>query len=126
MGMGQALIISIDDHFGYWGAVCLDVAGISVTVMGARAWGVTRLSNRFRPYIPCGLATLRHPEPSILESIRSYCQAHRIDWIVPADLPGALLVAQGRDRIMPAGTFPVAEPGLIETWNDKGTFAALL
>jgi len=123
---GRALIVSIDDHFAYWGAVCLDVAGRDVSVMGARAWGATRLSSRLRSYTSCGFAALRQSDLSLLDYIDSYCATHRIDWIVPADLPATLLVARGRDRLNSAQTFPVSEPSLIETWNDKGKFAALL
>jgi hypothetical protein len=124
--MSRAIVVSIDDHFAYWGAVCLDVAGMDVSVMGARVWGATRLSSRLRSYTSCGFAGLRQSDLSLLDYIDSYCATHRIDWIVPADLPATLLVARGRDRIKSARAYPVSEPSLIETWNDKGKFAALL
>lgn len=122
----HALIVSVDDHFAYWGAVCLDVAGLDVSVMAARAWGVTRLSNRPKSYASCGIAPLRRADPAFLDGLDEYCAAHRIDWIVPADLPATLMVAKGRDRLRSARLFPVAEPSLIEMWNDKATFGALL
>jgi hypothetical protein len=123
---GRALIVSIDDHFAYWGAVSLDVAGLSVSVMGARAWGATRLSRRLKSYTTCGLTALRHSDASLLDYIDSYCATHRIEWIVPADLPATLLVARGRDRIRSAATFPVSDPSVIESWHDKSRFAELL
>lgn len=123
---GRALIVSIDDHFAYWGAVSLDGAGLDVSVMGARARGATRLSSRLKSYTTCGLAALRQSDVSLLDYIDSYCATHRIDWIVPADLPATLLVARGRDRIKSAGTFPVSDPSVIESWHDKSKFAALL
>jgi ATP-grasp domain-containing protein len=122
----RALIVSIDDHHAYWGAVCLDVAGFDVSVMGARAWGVARLSSRFRAYTSCGLSSLRQSDLSLLEHIDAYCATHRIDWIVPADFSATILLARGRGRITSAGTFPLSDPTLIETWNDKGKFAALV
>lgn len=119
-------MLSIDDHFAYWGAVCLDVAGLGVSVMGARAWGATRLSSRLRSYTSCGFAALRQSDLSFLDYLDSYCATHKIEWIVPADLPATLLVARGRDRLRSTGTYPVADPALIEVWNDKGKFADLL
>jgi hypothetical protein len=124
--MNQALILSIDDHFAYWGAVCLDVAGFDVSVMGARAWGATRLSSRLRSYTSCGFAALRQTDLSLLDYVNTYCEAHKIDWIVPADLPATLLLARGRNRIKSARCYPVSDPTLIETWDDKSKFAALL
>jgi hypothetical protein len=124
--MTHALVVSLNDQFAYWGAVGLDAAGTTVSVMGARAWSAMRLSRRLRSYTSCGTAPLRQTDLSLLDTIDSYCAAHRIDWIVPADLFSTLLVARGRERLKSAGTYPVSEPALIETWNDKGKFAALL
>lgn len=125
-GPERVLVVSINDHFGHWGAVGLAVAGMDVSVMGARSWSATRLSRRFRSYTSCGFSALRQVDLSLLDTIDSYCATHRIDWIVPADVFSTLLIARGRSRIKSAGTYPVSEPSLIETLNDKGKFAALL
>jgi len=123
---GRALVVSLNDHFGYWGAVGLDVAGMDVSVMGARGWSSMRLSRRFRSYTSCGFSSLKQGDLSLLDTIDSYCATHEIDWIVPADVFSTLLLARGRGRLKSAGTYPVSEPSLIETLNDKGKFAALL
>src|SRR5262245_34782365 len=117
--MSRALIVSIDDHFAYWGAICLDVAGMAVSVMGAGACGGPRLSSCLRSYTSCVLAALKQSQLSLLDYIDAYCAIHRIDWVVPGDFPASFLRARGRGRSKSAGTFPLAEPDLIETWNDK-------
>jgi predicted ATP-grasp superfamily ATP-dependent carboligase len=124
--MVRALILSSNDDFAYWASVCLNVGGIDVHVMANRSWAVTRLSRHCQAYTAVGSFSKSHEERALLDRIEEYCRTHRVDWIVPADLPSTLFLGRGRDRIKSAGTFPISKPSLVERWNDKWTFGRLL
>jgi hypothetical protein len=122
----RSLVIADNDLFARWVTVCLASAGHQVRVMAPGSHRLTRLSRHCRAHTACDSAVLRQPDSSLLERIDFYCRKHRIDWVVPADLPAALLLAHGRHRLREASVFPVSDPGLIERLHDKWEFHTLL
>ncbi|HVE40305.1 MAG TPA: ATP-grasp domain-containing protein [Planctomycetota bacterium] len=123
----RTLVIADNDLFARWVTVCLASAGHHVLVMAPGAHRLTRLSRHCRAHTAGpGQALLRQPDASLLERIDRYCREHTLEAAVPADLPAALLLARGRDRLTIPTLFPVSDAALIERFHDKWEFNGLL
>jgi hypothetical protein len=122
----RTLVIADNDLFARWVTVCLASAGHRVRVMAPGAHRLTRLSRHCCAHTACDAEILRQPDSSLVERIDRYCRDHRLEWVVPADLPAALLLARGRERLKTPSIFPVSDAALIERLHDKWDFHGLL
>jgi hypothetical protein len=122
----RTLVVSGNDLFARWVTVCLASAGHRVQVMAPGAHRLTRLSRHCLAHTACDAAVLQHPDSSLLERIDLYCHEHRLECVVPADLPSALLLARGRNRLKVPAVFPLSDASLIERLHDKWEFHNLL
>jgi hypothetical protein len=122
----RTLVIADNDLFARWVTVCLASAGHRVMVMAPGAHRLTRLSRHCRAHTACDAAVLRQPDSSLLDRIERTCREHQLEWVVPADLPAALLLARGRARLKTPSIFPISDAALIERLHDKWEFHGLL
>src|SRR5262249_4031302 len=110
----RILLIAENDLFARWAAVCLAAAGHQVHAMTPGSLRLTRWSRHCRGLRPCGRAVLKRSDASLLERIDRYCLEHRVECLVPADLPASLLLARGRQTLRVRGIFPISDAAVIE------------
>ncbi len=122
----RILVVSENDMFARWVLFCLAVEGHQIHAMTPGSLRLTRLSRYCRGHLPCDRATIKRSDPSLLEPINRYCVEHRIEWLVPVDLPASLLLARGRSRLQVRDVFPLSDAAVIERLHDKWELYQLL
>jgi predicted ATP-grasp superfamily ATP-dependent carboligase len=113
----RALVLATNELFGYLVAASLGESGVRAGILGLRRWSRARVSRRCAFYSSAG-------EREFPARIGRLVRHHRIDVLVPADLPSARLLVERRSDL-PARCFPL--PDRVETLDllhDKERFAA--
>jgi biotin carboxylase len=122
----KILVLADDDFYSRWLTVTLASAGHRVCIMVPKTSRRVRLSRHCRDSASCDSRALRSQDGALVERVAAYCREHRVEWVVPADLPAILLLARRSPDLGGARVFPLSEPDLIERLNDKWRLYLLL
>lgn len=121
------LVLSTVDLFGFQLMTCLGEAGHRVHLFSDTRWAMaSRLSRHCHKHLYQPRELLAGTSDELIELVNAYCELHKIDLVVPADMRCTIALAHVRTRIAPASVAFGPDPDTIEKLHNKWRFSEFL